>query len=792
MAPRYAAPVGPCRSEEEARVPSGPETAPRGGEVVRVRLRARGVVQGVGFRPFVHGLAVERGLSGLVGNDADGVFAELEGPAAAVGAALDAVRSDPPPLAVVESVDVEAVPPRGGDGGFTIVESLAGAARRTLVSPDTATCEACLAELFDPRDRRYRYPFLNCTNCGPRYSIVTDVPYDRPNTTMAGFPLCADCAAEYHDPADRRFHAQPTCCPACGPRLRLTPSPEPAEAGGDAAVVAEAAARLVAGEVLAIKGLGGYHLAVLAADEAAVAALRARKHREERPFALMAADLDAAGALGEVGPDAAALLSGPRRPIVLLPRRPDAPVAPSVAPGSRELGVMLPYTPLHHLLAEALPGPFVLTSGNRSDEPIAYRDDEAAERLGPIADGVLSHDRPIHMRIDDAVTRAWRGGELLVRRARGYAPQPVPLAAAAPRHVLACGAELKHTFCLARDRYAFVSPHIGDLENYETLRSFTEGVAHLSRLFDVDPTVVAHDLHPEYLSTKHAVDLEGVALTGVQHHHAHIASCLADAGEAGPVLGVAYDGLGLGTDGTIWGGELLAADLTGFERVGHLASVALPGGQAAIREPWRMAAAWVEVAYDGDPPPLAVAERHAERWGAVTELARRGVQAPATSSVGRLFDAVAALAGVRDVITYEGQAAIELEQAAEPADRGAYPLPLLDGPPLRLDAGALVRAVVDDLAAGASAGEVAARFHDGLAAGTVAACVALRERTGLSTVALSGGVFQNLRLLDAVVDGLGAAGFGVLVHERVPANDGGISLGQAAVAVARDRAGMLG
>jgi len=768
------------------------ETAAQRGEVVRVRLRVRGVVQGVGFRPFVYGLAVERGLAGFVGNDADGVFAELEGAAAAVESALVALREGPPPLAVVEAVEVEGVSPRGG-GGFAIVESPSAATRRTLVSPDTATCGACLAELFDPGDRRYRYPFLNCTNCGPRYSIVTDVPYDRPNTTMAGFDLCAACAAEYHDPADRRFHAQPTCCPACGPRLRLSAPGGQAQPGaGDDAVVAEAAARLVRGEVLAIKGIGGYHLAVLAADEAAVAALRARKHREERPFALMAADLDAARALGEVDDTAAALLAGPRRPIVLLARRPDAPVAPSVAPGSRELGVMLPYTPLHHLLAEALPGPFVLTSGNRSDEPIAYRDDEAAERLAPIADGLLTHDRPIHMRVDDAVTRAWRGGELLVRRARGYAPQPVPLSPAAPRHVLACGAELKHTFCLARDRHAFVSPHIGDLENYETLRSFTEGVGHLSRLFDVDPVVVAHDLHPEYLSTKHAVDLEGVALTGVQHHHAHIASCLADAGEAGPVLGVAYDGLGLGSDGTIWGGELLAADLTGFERVGHLATVALPGGEAAIREPWRMAAAWAEAAYDGAPPPLAVAERHAERWGAVTALARRGVQAPATSSVGRLFDAVAALAGVRDVITYEGQAAIELEQAADPGGRGAYPLPLLDGPPLRLDGGALVRAVVDDLTRGASVGEVAARFHDGLAAGTVAACVALRERTGLSTVALSGGVFQNLRLLGAVVDGLAEQGFGVLVHERVPANDGGISLGQAAVAAARDRAGMLG
>jgi hydrogenase maturation protein HypF len=473
---------------------------------------------------------------------------------------------------------------------------------------------------------------------------------------------------------------------------------------------------------------------------------------------------------------------------VLLRRRADAPLARSVAPGNRHVGLMLPYTPLHHLLLGEFGGPMVLTSGNRSDEPIAYRDDRAMEQLAGIADRFLVNDRPIHMRTDDSVCRVVGGRELLIRRSRGYAPQPVPLPWPFPRPVLACGAELKSTFCVAKGRHAFVSHHIGDLENYETLRSFTEGIRHFRRLFDVAPAVVAHDLHPEYLSTKYAMDLDGVELLGVQHHHAHVASCLADNGEAGPVIGVAFDGLGYGTDGTVWGGEILAADLRGFERLGHLDPVPLPGGTAAIREPWRMAAVYLDAALDGAAPAwLGVAARNRDRWERVTALGRSGVASPMTSSAGRLFDAVAAILDVRDTITYEGQAAVELEQLADPSERGAYPAAVTPGAPFRIAGTDLVRAVADDLRGGVAAATAAARFHNGVAAAIAAACAAARERSGLGTVALSGGVFQNLLLLERTVTVLEAAGFRVLRHGRVPPNDGGISLGQAAVAGALDR-----
>jgi len=752
---------------------------------VRSQLRVEGIVQGVGFRPFVHDLATGLGLAGLVGNDAHGVFVEVEGPVGAVEAFLARLQPEAPPLAVIERVTATPMPPTGIDG-FTIAPSERSGERRALVSPDTATCDDCLRELADPGDRRHDYPFVNCTNCGPRFTIVQEVPYDRPATTMAGFAMCADCAREYRDPADRRFHAQPLCCPVCGPSLRLVdragrevPAEPPLTATG----------RLLrAGAVVAVKGLGGYHLAVDAASESAVAALRSRKHREDKPFAVMVADLAEARRLARVDQAEARILSSPRRPIVLLRRRPDAPVAASLAPGNRFLGLLLPYTPLHHLLVREAARPIVLTSGNVSDEPIAYRDAEALERLAGIADHFLVHDRPIHIRSDDSVGRAFRGRELLVRRARGYVPQPIALPWPFPRPVLACGAELKSTFCVAKGRRAFVSHHIGDLENYQTLRSFTEGIEHFRRLFDVTPEVVVHDLHPEYLSTKYALDLEGVELLGVQHHHAHVAACLADNGEAGPAIGVAFDGLGYGTDGTIWGGEVLAADLAGFERLGHLDPLPMPGGVAAIREPWRMAAVYLDAAYGGAvPEPLGVVTRNQPRWSQVISLARAKVGSPLTSSAGRLFDAVASILGVRDTINYEGQAAVELEQLADPEERGAYAAGVTGAQPFRLAGADMVRAVVEDLRAGVDPGLVAARFHNGVAAAVVAGCTLAREATGLATVALSGGVFQNLLLLERTVTGLEARGFRVLVHGRVPPNDGGISLGQAAAAGARDR-----
>jgi hydrogenase maturation protein HypF len=744
-------------------------------ECIRVEVRVEGVVQGVGFRPYVHGLASSLGLSGRVGNDTAGVFLEVEGAEQVVSEFLAALPAKAPPLAVIERVRTNPLTPTG-EPGFHIVSSNAAGRRDTLVSADSATCADCLRELADPTDRRFDYPFINCTNCGPRFTIVRDVPYDRPLTTMAPFAMCHACASEYHDPADRRFHAQPVCCPVCGPQLRLLDADGADLPGEPLAVAAEL---LTGGAVLAVKGLGGYHVATLASDAAATALLRARKHREDKPFAVMVADLATAHQLCVIDSVGERVLTGRRRPVVLLPRRPDAPVAPAVAPGNRNLGLMLPYTPLHHLLLRETAAPIVLTSGNVSDEPIAYRDDDARQRLTGITDAFVTHDRAIHMRTDDSVVRVFRGAELPVRRSRGYAPEPLTLAQSVPRPILGCGAELKSTFCLARGRHAFLSHHIGDLENYETLRSYTEGVEHFRRLFDIPLEVVAHDLHPEYLSTKYALDLADVDLIGVQHHHAHIASCLADNSADGPVLGVAFDGLGYGSDGTLWGGEFLLADLTSFQRLAHLVPVPMPGGAAAIRQPWRMAAAYL-----GVDAPEELMQRNAEHWDSVLALASRQVNAPLTSSAGRLFDAVAAILGIRDSINYEGQAAVELEQRADLTERGSYPAAVARGPVLQLQGADLVRAVIADLHAGVGSEVIATRFHHGVADAIVRVCQMLRETTGVGVAALSGGVFQNVLLLERTVAGLERSGFQVLTHSRVPPNDGGISLGQVAVAAA--------
>jgi hydrogenase maturation protein HypF len=755
------------------------EPAPH--ERVRRRVRIEGIVQGVGFRPFAYAVATRLGLGGFVGNDSDGVFCEIEGEPSDVETFTEVIVRDTPPLASVQHVTSTAITAQG-TSSFVIVASPPGHRHRTPIAPDTATCEDCLAEVFDPRDRRFGYPFTNCTNCGPRFTIVIQVPYDRPHTTMARFTLCDECVREYEDPTDRRFHAQPVCCPACGPHLRLVDAQERPLAADPLQVAVQ---MLRSGKVLAIKGLGGYHLAACAADEEAVATLRRRKQRDDKPFAIMAADLDAARGLCHVDPVEAQVLSNGRRPAVLLRRRDDALVAGDVAPGNRCLGVMLPYTPLHHLLARELGQAFVLTSGNISDEPIAYRDGEAFARLGGIADAFLTHDRPIHMRIDDSVTRVFRGAELPLRRARGHVPEPILLSRPLERPVLACGAQQKSTFCVAKGDRAFLSHHIGDLENYETLRSFAEGIEHFCGIFDVTPEIVVHDLHPEYLSTKYAIEHAHTELVGVQHHHAHIASCLAEHGRAGPVIGLALDGLGYGTDGTMWGGEVLVADLASFDRAGHLETVRMPGGVAAIREPWRMAAAWLDVAYKGAAPRLDVRARNADRWDDVVTVARAELHSPITSSMGRLFDAVAALIGIRDRATYEGQAAIELEQKADPHEHAPYPVTVDDAEPLIVRGTDLVRAVVEDHRAGVTPSRVAARFHAGVAAALVTACGRIRERTGLATVALSGGVFQNVLLADATAAGLEDHGFEVLAHRQVPPNDGGISLGQVAVAQAQ-------
>lgn len=761
--------------------------APGAGERARELIRVHGIVQGVGFRPFVYALADRFDLAGQVGNDSDGVFLDLEGPPAALAAFRAALLHEAPPLAVIAGITAQPAEPTGRRE-FAIAISRQGEAHTALVAPDTATCEDCLRELFDPADRRYGYAFTNCTNCGPRFTIIQDTPYDRAMTTMSAFTMCPACEAEYLDPTNRRFHAEPTCCPACGPRLRLIDRAGGAVSGNP---ITETARLLATGAIVAVKGLGGYHLAADAGSQTTLIRLRERKHREEKPFAVLVADLEAARGLVEMSSSEEQVLAGRRRPIVLLrARRPGAPsLAEAVAPGNRELGLMLPYTPLHHLLARAFGRPLVLTSGNLTDEPIVYDDTDALDRLSPVADYFLTHDRRIHMRTDDSVVRVVGTEETLLRRARGYAPQPISLAAPLRRPVLACGAELKNTFCLAKDATAFLSPHIGDLENYASLRSYLDGIDHVRRLFDIEPQLVAYDLHPDYLSTKHALELEDVDLIGVQHHHAHIASCLADNQHPGPVIGVAFDGLGYGTDGTLWGGEFLVAGLESFERRGHLAPVPLPGGAAAIREPWRMAASYLVKAYGdaGQVADLEVAHRHREHWQPMVSLAQGRANAPLTSSAGRLFDAVAALIGVRDVAHYEGQAAIELEQIAAEGDYGSYPVAFSRDAIFQIAGADLVRAVVEDLRAGVEPARISARFHQAVVDLVTTGCLRIAAETGLSTVALSGGVFQNQRLLHGARQALQTAGMDVLVHHRVPANDGGISLGQLVVAGAADR-----
>ncbi len=771
------------------------QDAPNERETVPIRnlIRVEGTVQGVGFRPFIYALAVRLGLAGYVANDEQGVIIEVEGAAPALAEFQTRLRSDAPIVACVERASATVIPPRG-DTGFIIAGSRSNGPHRTLIAPDVAACGDCLREIFDPTNRRYRYPFTNCTNCGPRFTIVRDIPYDRQCTTMAGFAMCALCAREYHDPADRRFHAQPICCPDCGPRLRLVASPRSLaidERGAGTKKTAdpiEAAARLLAcGEIVAVKGLGGYHLAAAAANESAVAKLRARKHREDKPFALMVSNLDQARVLALIDEAEERLLLSARRPIVLLRRNPQAPLASAVAPGNRFVGLMLPYTPLHHLLCEAIGEPIVLTSGNVSEEPIAYRDGDAMERLGSIADWFLTHDRPIHIRTDDSVVRAAGGREVTVRRSRGYAPAPLKLPLPARRPLLSCGAELKSTFCLVRGSSAFLSSHIGDLENYPSLLSFIEGIEHFRRLFEIDPKIAVHDLHPEYLSTRYALGLRGIELMAVQHHHAHIAACLADNGEYGPAIGAAFDGLGYGADATMWGGEFLIADLCSFRRAGCFEPVPMPGGAAAIKEPWRMALAYLAAAYaDEAPADLDVFRRNRSRWDAVAAAMRAGVNSPLTSSAGRLFDAAAAIVGLRDRVNYEGQAAVELEQMADAAERGSYPARVNGCGAMRICGADLVRAAADDLRAGTPREIVAARFHNGMADTIVKVCGFIRQQHGLDLVALSGGVFQNLWLLERVHQSLESLGFRVLTHRRVPANDGGIAFGQAAIAAARD------
>ena len=748
--------------------------------VVRKRLVVTGLVQGVGFRPFVATLAAEAGLTGRVKNRADGVVIEAQGSADAMARFAAAVGRAPPP-AVVEDVRADALA-SVAEEGFVIADSDPGGGGRTVVPADVATCGDCLRELADPADRRYGHPFISCACCGPRFTTVRAMPYDRANTTMAGFALCERCTAEYADPADRRRHAQTVACPDCGPRVWYERTGGRVE--GNAVRLAKR--DIAEGRIVAVKGVGGFHLACDATNDAAVRRLREQKGRGAKPFALMAAGVEMVRRYARLDPADERLLTGPERPIVLLPRRDlpaGPPLSPAVAPGVGTLGFLLPYTPLHHLLAGDRP--LVLTSGNLSDEPIVIDNADATAKLAPVADGFLLHDRDIVTPCDDSVARTVAGRPYFVRRSRGYAPLPVPLPGDGPT-VLAVGGELKAALGLAVGDRCHLGPHVGDVGSLATLAALGRGADHLAELFRAEPEVLACDAHPGYLSSRWAAEYaekRGIRLVRVPHHRAHVASLLADAGHPGPLIGVCFDGTGYGDDGAVWGGEVFAADGAGFRRAAHLGYVPLPGGDAAIRKPYRAALAhlWVAGVDWGDALPAVRACPPGERSVLRTQLQAR-LHCPPTSSVGRLFDAVAALTGVCSEATYEGQPAVELEAACDDGLVEGYPFPLRMTDPLILDPGPVVRAVARDVMAGMPAGVVAARFHAGLAAAVVTVCHAVRDRTGIEAVGLTGGVFQNILLLRQTTTGLNAAGFEVLVHRQVPANDGGLALGQTVLA----------
>ena len=798
----------------------------------RHEVAVRGVVQGVGFRPFVYRLALEEGLAGFIGNDTDGVTIEIEGPRASLESFLARLRSDAPPLSRIDSITVREAKPIG-DTGFRIVASEVLGRVSTGIPADAATCSDCIRELLSPADRRYRYPFLNCTNCGPRYTITRRIPYDRPQTSMAHFKMCPVCQAEYDDPANRRFHAQPNACWDCGPQLSLhtapldsdeaninvkgtgfrpyiTPAksewalaPEGHESEKSRDPVAETIIRLAAGQILAIKGIGGFHLSVDAANEAAITRLRQRKRRYGKPLAVMVRDLDAARAISDLTEAEEKLLTTPARPIVLVRKLDPSPIAPSVAPGIPWLGLFLPYAPLHHLLfADSRLQALVMTSANLSEEPIAIDNDEARARLGAIADAFLMHDREILQRCDDSVTAIVDSAPQLIRRARGFVPLGIPLPLDASP-LLAVGGHLKNAFALARGRFVYQSQHLGDLENLTGLNFFRESLDHLMRTFEIDPETVVHDRHPGYLSTEWAREWaseRGLRLIAVQHHHAHIAACMAEHAIESETIGISLDGTGYGTDGRIWGGEVLISTLAGFTRFAHLDYVPMPGGEAAIREPWRMALGHLHHAgFDVESPEILdlVGAKQADAR-VLHRMIERGVNTPLTSSCGRLFDAVAAVVLQRTEVDYEAQAAIELEGLAvdEPYEIGgapanreapAYELELTSGNwptrvPMKISATPLWRGLIEDLRAGVARPRIAANFHATIASAFIRAAIAARTATGISQVALSGGCMHNRRLARLLRIGLEVENFQVFQHRNVSPGDGGLSYGQAAVA----------
>ena len=753
-------------------------------------MHIRGLVQGVGFRPFIYALATGRDLTGWVRNTSSGVDIEVNGPADGLQDFLLAIQRNPPPLARIDKIESQACPPNGYTQ-FSIHESQPQPGEFIPVSPDVSICADCQRELFDPSNRRYRYPFINCTNCGPRFSIINDIPYDRPNTSMAGFPFCPACKQEYENPLDRRFHAQPVACPTCGPQIWFEVHQDRLSQGEDA--LQQARNWLRQGKILAVKGLGGFHLVCDATNPTAVTELRRRKQRVGKPFALMAFDLEAVHRYAEASDEEQTLLESFAHPIVLLSAKSGTPIAPDVAPRQNSLGIMLPYTPLHLLLLEPAsdyPDLFVMTSANLNEEPIAYQDEEARTRLSSLADGFLMHNRPIHSRVDDSVARIFDQAPYFARRSRGYAPNPILLSESLPP-ILAAGAELKNTFCLTRQDYAFISHYIGDLENYETLVAFEESIAHYERLFRIQPEILACDLHPDYLATRYAQERSrrsGLPLILVQHHHAHLAACLAENGWPAdePAIGLSFDGTGLGSDGAIWGGEILLGSYATYQRLYHLAYVPLPGGDLAVRHPARMALAHLwQAGIDWEPVlPPAEALCFDDRTALRGQLEHH-LNSPLTSSMGRLFDAVSALIGVCQRTTYEGQAAIELEMAVDPHENGFYAFeirPGASGESGVIDPRPMWETLIADWLAATPVPILAARFHNGLAQLATDLCLEIRRTTGASTVAFSGGVWQNRCLLQKTTAKLRRQNFKVLLHRQLPPNDGCIALGQAMIA----------
>lgn len=752
----------------------------------RAKLLVKGIVQGVGFRPFIYNLARAYSLKGWVLNSTEGVSIEIEGEKTVLVDFIHQVQQKVPPLASVDSVDVEYLPPADYET-FVIRHSEGDKSKYVKISPDVCICADCLAELFDVQNRRYRYPFLNCTNCGPRFTIIEDIPYDRKNTTMRGFRMCSSCQAEYSDPTNRRFHAQPNACAVCGPSVTLEDLRGKIECEDP---IEQTIEFLREGKIVAVKGLGGFHLACDAENDDAVKALRERKRRTFKPFAIMSADLAKVKQYCYVSEDERQLLQSIQRPIVLLRKLPDCPISEFAAPNNNYLGVMLPYTPLHYLLLESPLLALVMTSGNISEEPIAIDNNEAGHRLADLADHFLVHDRDIRTRCDDSVAQVQQGHQIMIRRSRGYAPYPVDLDISM-KEILACGPELKNTFCLTKDNHAFLSHHIGDLQNVEAYNSYQDAIEHYERLFRIEPEILAYDLHPEYLSTRYALAQDGVQLAGVQHHHAHVVSCMAENGLDQQVIGVACDGTGYGADGAIWGCEFLLADTGDFHRYAHLEYIPLPGGDAVVKEPYRMAISYLYKTFGEDFVSLDIPllrKLGGKRVTVLKKMIEHGINTPLTSSCGRLFDAVSSLIGVRDVVTYEAQAAIELEMIAASDVLETYGYRIeqsVSSSDLTIDVREMFREIVSDLRQETPEEIIAARFHNTVADFIVAICERISIENSIKDVVLSGGTFQNRYLLTRVCTQLRMKGFVPYFHKRVPTNDGGVSLGQAVIANAR-------